>query len=98
MESSLKFDHIVLVVRDLKKATADFQSQGFTVTPGGVHYKGLSENALIFLEDGTFIELLALRKSFRTSVLQSIRKTKFFKRWQYSVKKGIAFRFYSRAM
>lgn len=95
---STTFDHVVQVVHDLPQATKDFQDQGFTVTPGGVHFKGISENNLIFFQDGSFIELLAMRKSINAKVLRMLHGTKLFKKWQYSAKYGVAYRFYNRAI
>jgi hypothetical protein len=95
---STTFDHVVHVVQDLPQATKDFQDQGFTVTPGGVHFRGVSENNLIFFKDGTFIELLTLRKSFNAKMLRMLHRTKLFKKWQYSAKYGVAYRFYNRAI
>ncbi len=95
---STKFDHVVHVVHDLPQATIDFQDQGFTVTPGGVHFKGVSENNLIFFQDGSFIELLTMRKSLSAKVLRMLHGSKLFKKWQYSPKYGVAYRFYNRAI
>lgn len=53
------FDHVVLVVLDLAAAVADHRERGFTVTPGGEHAGGLTHNALVGFEDGTYLELLA---------------------------------------
>ena len=95
---SIKFDHVVQVVSDLPRACKDFESQGFTVTPGGKHYKGISENALVFFEDGTFLELLTMRKGINARLIRLFHRTKLFKQWQYSPKYGIAYRFYNRAI
>ncbi|MFQ5830934.1 MAG: VOC family protein [Candidatus Methylomirabilia bacterium] len=51
-------DHIVIVVRDLDAAIASYRGLGFTVVPGGRHPVG-THNALIALEDGAYIELIA---------------------------------------
>ncbi|MFQ5897237.1 MAG: VOC family protein [Candidatus Methylomirabilia bacterium] len=51
-------DHIVVVVRDLEAATASYRGLSFTVVPGGRHPVG-THNALIALEDGAYIELIA---------------------------------------
>jgi catechol 2,3-dioxygenase-like lactoylglutathione lyase family enzyme len=56
MEYSI--DHAVLFVENLDAATAEFTELGFLVTPGGTHTGGLTENALILLADGTYLELL----------------------------------------
>jgi catechol 2,3-dioxygenase-like lactoylglutathione lyase family enzyme len=51
-------DHLVIVVRDLDAAVASYRGLGFTVVPGGRHPVG-THNALIALEDGAYIELIA---------------------------------------
>lgn len=53
-------DHVVIVTRDLATAIADYRGLGFTVVPGGQHPVG-TENALIALLDGAYIELIAFR-------------------------------------
>lgn len=57
----MKLDHLVILVTDLAKASADYSALGFTVTPGGVHADGLTENALIAFADGAYLELIAFR-------------------------------------
>ena len=52
-------DHILVLVRDLAAASADYAAAGFTVTPGGVHADGTTHNALIPFADGTYLELIA---------------------------------------
>jgi hypothetical protein len=52
-------DHVVLVVLDLAAAVAEHRARGFTVTPGGEHAGGLTHNALVGLEDGSYLELIA---------------------------------------
>ena len=52
-------DHVVLVVLDLDTAVADHRRRGFTVTPGGEHAGGLTHNALVGFQDGSYLELLA---------------------------------------
>lgn len=52
-------DHVVLVVLDLDTAVADHRKRGFTVTPGGEHAGGLTHNALVGFQDGSYLELLA---------------------------------------
>src|SRR5438270_13480831 len=52
-------DHVVLVVLDLAGAIAEHRARGFTVTPGGVHAGGLTQNALVGLADGSYLELIA---------------------------------------
>lgn len=55
-------DHIVIAVRDLDIAAADFSKAGFTVTPGGEHTNGVTHNALIALGDGAYVELIAWKQ------------------------------------
>jgi hypothetical protein len=52
-------DHVVLVVLDLTAAVADHRERGFTVTPGGEHAGGLTHNALVGFQDGSYLELIA---------------------------------------
>lgn len=52
-------DHILILVRDLAAASADYTAAGFTVTPGGVHADGATHNALIPFADSTYLELIA---------------------------------------
>ena len=58
-QQTLALDHVVCVVTNLKRAIAQFQSNGFTVVEGGTN--GPTHNALITFADGTYIELIALR-------------------------------------
>jgi hypothetical protein len=52
-------DHVILVVLDLAAAVADHRERGFTVTPGGEHTGGLTHNALVGFQDGSYLELIA---------------------------------------
>jgi hypothetical protein len=52
-------DHVVLVVLDLDTAVAEHRKRGFTVTPGGEHAGGLTHNALVGFQDGSYLELIA---------------------------------------
>ncbi len=54
-------DHIVILVSDLEEAVRDYTELGFNVVPGGEHTGGVSHNALIAFEDGSYIELIAFR-------------------------------------
>ena len=51
-------DHIVIVTRDLDAAVANYRAVGFTVVSGGRHSVA-THNALIALEDGAYVELIA---------------------------------------
>jgi hypothetical protein len=72
--NSLSLDHIILVVSDLQIATSQFTQLGFSVIAGGVHSGGLTHNALIPFPDGTYLELLATRRSSMLKSLQLLRK------------------------
>jgi hypothetical protein len=54
-----QLDHVIYVVLDLAAASDEWRKRGFTVTPGGEHAGGLTHNALIGLEDGSYVELIA---------------------------------------
>jgi catechol 2,3-dioxygenase-like lactoylglutathione lyase family enzyme len=55
----LRLDHLVILVDDLPAAVADYRMAGFRVLDGGRHAGGLTENALVGFEDGTYLELIA---------------------------------------
>lgn len=52
-------DHLVLPVRSLEAARADYERLGFLVAPEARHPFGTS-NACVFLADGTYLEPLAV--------------------------------------
>ncbi|MCO5065885.1 MAG: VOC family protein [Rhizobiaceae bacterium] len=52
-------DHLVLPVSGLDEAQTRYRALGFTVAPVGVHPFGTA-NCCIYLEDGTFLEPLAV--------------------------------------
>jgi hypothetical protein len=55
-----RIDHIVIGVRDLSQASADYAAAGCIVTPGGEHTGSRrTHNALIAFADATYLELLA---------------------------------------
>lgn len=58
----LSLDHIVILVRDLEDAIANFSAEGFTVQHGGTHADGDTHNALVFFSDGSYLELIAFLK------------------------------------
>lgn len=61
-EIPARFDHIVVAVKDLKKAIATYQNGlGFTVVPGGDHPTG-TQNALVHF-DLFYVELLAVKEA-----------------------------------
>jgi hypothetical protein len=51
-------DHVPVVVRDLAKASADFEALGFVLKPGRPHGNGL-QNVHAKFADGTEIELIS---------------------------------------
>jgi hypothetical protein len=56
-------DHIVILVDDLARASADYTVLGFSVMPGGEHAGGASHNALVIFADDTYLELIAFKRS-----------------------------------
>jgi catechol 2,3-dioxygenase-like lactoylglutathione lyase family enzyme len=54
-----RLDHLVILVRDLERAVRGYEELGFAVAPGGEHADGLTRNALIPFEDGSYLELVA---------------------------------------
>lgn len=54
-----QIDHIVIGVRDLAEASANYERAGFTVTPGGEHVGGRTHNALVSFADGSYFEIIA---------------------------------------
>ncbi len=56
---ALTLDHLVILAADLDQAQSEYAGLGFTVSPGGTHADGLTHNALIVFEDGTYLELVA---------------------------------------
>ena len=59
---SLQLDHLVILVRDLESAIADYTALGFTVQRGGTHADGATHNALVGFADGSYVELIAFLK------------------------------------
>lgn len=90
---SLVMDHVIIFVDDLERASADFRALGFTVTPGGEHGEGLSHNALIHFADGTFFELLAFKRGWRTTVLRGLYRAGALGFLARSRRRGGLFRF-----
>lgn len=54
-------DHVVLLAAELEPAIRGFEQVGFSVVRGGIHPVWGTENALISLADGFYLELLAPR-------------------------------------
>lgn len=70
-------DHAVLPVPSLDVARARYEALGFTVAPDAIHPFG-TENCCVFLEDGTFLEPLAIA-SRETCEEQAIKGHSFVK-------------------
>ena len=51
-----RLDHLMILVGDLGVAVSDYEHLGFTVTSGGEHADGLTRNALIPFDDGSYFE------------------------------------------
>jgi len=60
--STSTLDHIVFLSPPgaLAETKRKFVERGFDVIPGGVHAGGLTENLLVVIKDGVYLELIAL--------------------------------------
>jgi catechol 2,3-dioxygenase-like lactoylglutathione lyase family enzyme len=58
----VRFDHALIFVTDLPAAARDYTRLGFRVVSGGAHEGDPTENALIPLADGSYLELIAFRR------------------------------------
>jgi hypothetical protein len=70
-------DHVIVFVEDVRRAAEDYSALGFNVTPGGVHAGGLTHNALVPFEDGTYLELLAPTTRWKLTALRAFGATRF---------------------
>ncbi|KAM0752669.1 hypothetical protein T439DRAFT_311347 [Meredithblackwellia eburnea MCA 4105] len=53
-------DHLILLVPSLAPSdTAFLSDNGFELHPGGQHADGLTENTLVLLQDGVYLEIIA---------------------------------------
>ena len=77
MNTSFELDHLVVVVKDLEKATSIFRDKGFYVSPGGSHR--LTINALILFEEGPYIELIAMKSNLLRTIFKILHFFKFLK-------------------
>jgi hypothetical protein len=60
---ALHLDHIIILVPyDSLVSLPEWITTNFTVTPGGIHADGKTENKLICFRDGCYIELIAFIK------------------------------------
>lgn len=58
MSVHFQLDHFVVAVQDLGAAVQDYERLGFTVSPGGRHTHAPTHNALVYLQDGAYFELI----------------------------------------
>lgn len=56
----LGIDHILVAVDDLALASEVYEKLGFQVLPGGRHPRMGTQNALVALADGTYLELISV--------------------------------------
>ena len=66
----LKIDHSVIVVADLDKAISNFTELGFIVARGGIN--GPTHNAIIFLKNQVYIELIATRSRLSRIIFRGL--------------------------
>jgi catechol 2,3-dioxygenase-like lactoylglutathione lyase family enzyme len=71
MAVTFQLDHVVIRVKDLDAASADYRALGFAVTPGGEHPTFGSRNALIPFEDGSYLELITFRNPVPAALTES---------------------------
>lgn len=53
-------DHVIVAVRDIDRATKDWESIGLVATDGGIHPKVGTRNAIVRFPDRSFLELMAI--------------------------------------
>lgn len=70
----LKLDHVVLVTKDLSAAARQFKQLGFSITPGGKHANGLTQNVLVIFADGTYLEVVSPIRPAQLSLLRTLRR------------------------
>lgn len=57
---TVQIDHIIILVPYSQLASPpSWLTDNFTISPGGVHSDGCTENRLVLFQDGTYIELIA---------------------------------------
>ncbi len=61
-ENHEKFDHVILAINDLEQGMRQFESKtGIKPEPGGIHPNSYTQNAIIALDNESYIEILAPR-------------------------------------
>lgn len=75
-KAAFKIGHVLIKVSDLKTAVSDYEQLGFTVVLGSLPNK--ATNAMIYLQDGSFIELytasVGRMNGFALKLLKILRK------------------------
>jgi Glyoxalase-like domain len=65
-----QFDHLVVAIRSLSEGIAEFERlTGITAAAGGTHPDRGTENALVSLGDGRYLEILAPQEGARLSTV-----------------------------
>ena len=60
MSAGYNIDHVILLLPyDYLENPPDWLTKNFTISPGGVHADGKTENRLVLFRDGTYLELIA---------------------------------------
>ena len=70
----VRFDHAVIFVADLRAAVRDYARVGFRVVPGGAHEGDPTQNALVPLGDGSYLELIAFRRGSTLVLLKMLAR------------------------
>lgn len=83
--TSTQLDHLIHLVPSLEDSIALYSSLGFIVLRGGQHADGLTENALIVLPDGIYIELIAFVQDDKSEVDFAQRQSQH---WWYGRRNG----------
>jgi catechol 2,3-dioxygenase-like lactoylglutathione lyase family enzyme len=62
-----RLDHVIVGVRDFRRAVTDWEKLGLIATDGGTHPEIGTRNALVRFPDGSFLELMAIEDRERLS-------------------------------
>ena len=54
----IRIDHVIVAVLDCEAAARDYDALGFRSLAGGKHQDGHTQNCLVPLADGAYIELV----------------------------------------
>ncbi len=89
MESALPraLDHLVLPTHDLKVARRRLEQLGFTVAPEAKHPFG-TENACVYLADGTYLEPLAVYSGDKQNEAICAGNVFVARDWAYRYRRG----------